>query len=279
MLAVFAIAGVSTVAEFGAISLAIAGIVAMLLLCRGLLGTPIALLSGDPERLIVETRHALALAGCIGTVGGAIIAALAPLSSDPLTILMIAGVAPVVLIQDSARYGCISSGRAHVAVLSDGVWALGSAALFVLAGWVVPEVPPRAVIGGWIALAALSAVIILAVASFRPAIKGMVAWIRSTAAHRFRFGATTAIGATNGLVFLFVVAALIGSPAIAALRGAGSVMGPISILLASMTLVAVPESPTPARCHAGRVLALDGQSGWCVVPDPPGCGGRVVRGP
>ena len=75
----------------------------------------------------------------------------------------------------------------------------------------------------------------------RPVFRGLQNWIRTSAGDRLRYGATYALSAANGLLFLVVVAALIGSPAIAALRGSASVMGPLSVLLASLNLVAVPE--------------------------------------
>jgi hypothetical protein len=241
MLALFAIASVSSVREFGAISFAVAGVMATVSVCRGLLGTPIALLTGDPDRLRAETDHALALAGALGVVVALLIASLSPLSADPSDVVLVAVAAPMILMQDATRFACIASGRPGLAVVSDGLWALGSATLFVIAAWVVPDVAPGLVIGGWTALAVVAALVILALAGYRPVPRGLARWLRGTAPDRLRYGATAAISAANGILFLFVVAALIGASAIAALRGSASVMGPLSILLTSMTLVAVPE--------------------------------------
>lgn len=240
MLVVFAIAGVSTVTEFGVISLAIAGVMALALLCSGLLGTPIALLSNDHERLRVEAGHALAVAGIVGVCGGAIIASFAFLASDPWAVVLVAAAAPALLMQGCGRYVCISAGRPQVAVFSDGVLATGSAAMFVLAGWVFPEASPRSIVAGWVVLGITATTITLARIRSRPVLRGLPAWLRATA-DRFRYGATSAVGAVNGIVFFVVVAALIGPAAVAALRGSASIMGPLSILLSSLTLVAVPE--------------------------------------
>lgn len=268
MLAVFAIAGVSTVVQFGSISLAIAGVMAMVLLCRGLLGTPIALLSGKPVRLQDEANHALALAAVLGLVVGVIIAACASFASDPWSVALVGMAAPAILIQDSARYACVSAEKPAIAVASDGFWAAGSALLFIIAGWVAPELSPREVVGAWAGLAYVAALIMQARSGFHPVFRGIAKWIRSTAVDRFRYGATSAIGATNSMLFLFVVAALVGSSAIAALRGSASVLGPLNILIASMPLVVVPElrrlsdaTPSAYWRPMGRVALV-----MCTIP-------------
>lgn len=254
--------------EFGAISLAIAVVMAVVLLGRGLLGTPIALMSGDPLRLRSEANHAVALAGCLGLIVGAAIAACAPFASDPWPVVLVGVAAPAVLVQDTARYACVSAEKPVIALISDGIWACGSATLFIIAGWVTPGIAPSAVVAGWTMLAICAAFIIQWQSKFHPVFRGMASWARSTAADRFRFGATSAIGAVNGMLILFAVATLVGSSAIAALRGSASVLGPLNILIASMALVVVPEL---RRLSGGlpidywrpmRTVAL----GMCMIP-------------
>lgn len=268
MLAVFAIAGVSTIVQFGSISLAIAGVMAMVLLCRGLLGTPIALLSGEPVRLQDEANHALALAAVLGLVVGVIIAVCATFTNDPWSVALVGMAAPAILIQDSARYACVAAEKPAIAVASDGSWAAGSALLFIVAGWLAPDVSARVAVGAWAGLAYLALLIIQMRSGFHPVFGGIANWVRSTAADRSRYGATSAIGATNSMLILFVVAALVGSSAIAALRGSASVLGPLNILIASMALVVVPElrrlsGATPGAYWRpmGRVALL-----MCTIP-------------
>lgn len=289
MLAVFAVAGVSTVPQFGAITLAIAGVMAMVALCRGLLGTPIAMLSGRHAQIQAETEHAVAVAGMLGVLVGILVAGCAPFAADPWSVVLVGAAAPAILIQDTARFACIADGRPGLAVISDGFWAAGSALLFVLAGWVIPGVSPRWIVGGWAVLAVLAALIISLCSRFKPVFGGTAAWLRSTAPDRARFGATSAISAINSILFLFVVAGLVGSSAIAALRGSASVMGPLAILLTAMTLVVLPEfrrmpGATPAEYwRPMRKVA----SVLCVIPVcagvlsafVPGSWGETLLGP
>ena len=164
----------------------------------------------------------------------------------------VAVAAPAILMQDAARFACIASGRPVIAVISDGLWAAGSLTLFLLAASVTPAISPSTVVAGWSALAVLAAVVILLLARFWPDFRGTVELLRTTTADRIRYGATMAMGGSSSVLFLFVVAALIGSSAIAALRGSASLLSPLNILFASMALVLVPEfrrgpAATPAE--------------------------------
>ena len=203
-------------------------------------GTPITLLSGDPA-LKVETNHALAFALLLGAGVGLVIGGVAPLTPYPTSVALVAVAAPAILMQDAARFACIASGRPVIAVISDGLWAAGSLTLFLLAASVTPAISPSTVVAGWSALAVLAAVVILLLARFWPDFRGTVEWLRTTTADRIRYGATMAMGGSSSVLFLFVVAALIGSSAIAALRGSASLLSPLNILFASMALVLVPE--------------------------------------
>lgn len=241
MLAVFAIARVSTVEEFGALSLAFAAIMAAVALCRGLLGTPITLLSDRPDLLGVETKHALAVAGSIGAISTVGIAAIGCLTDYAWSVALIALAAPFVLLQDSARFGCIASARPRLAVHSDGLWAGCSAILFVVTCIPAVSTPPEIIVAGWTAAAIASAALIQFQSQMRPVWQGLHSWLQISLGDRIRYAMDGAIGATNSFVFLAITAGLIGTIGIAALRGAASVMGPLSILLSSLPLVMVPE--------------------------------------
>lgn len=241
VLVIFAVAGVSSVEEFGAVSLAFAALTTVMAMGRGLLGTPIALLSGDPDKLRSETPHALGAAVWAGVCASGLIALMATLTRAPMSTYLLAVAAPMVLVQDTSRYFCISSGHPKRAVLSDGIWALGSAVL-LLATWIGPEgMDIGSLLGVWACLTMVAMLAILLPLRLLPRFTGLLAWWRSEVRDRLRFGAEGLIGATSSFLVLGIVTAIIGTTATAALRGAGTVLGPLSILMSAIPLAMVPE--------------------------------------
>lgn len=241
MLVVFAVAITSSVDDFGALMLILATLSTVIATGRGLLGTPISLLSAEPDRLRREARHALGAATWSGLAAGAIIAVLAVLTHSPPAAYFISLATPFVLIQDTGRYYCISAGRPRRAVLSDGMWAAGSGAL-LLVTWAAPgAIGSATLVGVWASLTLLAMLVILVPLRLVPILTGLVTWWHATLHDRLRFGAEAVIGATASLLLVGITTAIIGMTATAALRGAGSVLGPLNILLSAIPLVAVAE--------------------------------------
>src|SRR3954468_8237627 len=127
ILVIFALARVSTVSEFGTVSILFTAATAILAVIRGVFGTPIAILSDDRAALWHETRFSISAATAVGIIGGLLLAAGA-WAADLLTIGTAIGVGlPVVVLQDVLRFHALSSGHPGNALASDGVWAAISA--------------------------------------------------------------------------------------------------------------------------------------------------------
>lgn len=241
VLIVFAIARVSSVADFGALSLALAALTTVMATSRGLLGTPITLLSADSDRLRNEAGYALGLAAWGGLAAGSVIAIITALTDAPSGTYFIALAAPFMLMQDVGRFFCISAGLAWGAVLSDGFWALGSAALLLIT-WLVPNsMHVSVLLGLWVCLCMMALFAILCSVRLAPRFGGVIVWSRTALHDRLRFGASAVIGAVSSFLVLGIATVIIGVSASAALRGAGSVLGPLNIVMSAIFLVVVPE--------------------------------------
>ena len=241
MLVVFAIARVSSVDDFGSISLAIAALTTVMAICRGFLGIPIALSSSHPERIHEETTHAMAAAALVGIVAGILVAIVGVIVKAPPATYIVALAMPIVLLQDVTRYQCIAAGRPRVAVFADGLWAVGSMSLLALTWFNRDFTSAVSLLTGWAVLAVVALLLISLPLALRPQFRGIGRWWESSFHDRMRFGAEVAIGAASSFVVLGTATAIIGAEAAAALRGAGSVLGPLSILMSAIPLAVVPE--------------------------------------
>lgn len=241
VLIVFAIARVSSVNDFGSVVLTIAALTTVMATCRGFLGTPIALSSSHPERIHDETTHAMAAAALVGLVGGMSLAIVGLLVGAPPATYVVALAMPIVLLQDVARYQCIAVGRPRLAVAADGLWAVGSLSLLAVTWFIRDWVSAPSLLAGWAGLGLVALLVISVPQGLRPRIKGFGGWWAYSFHDRLRFGAEAAIGATTSFVMLGSATAIIGVNAAAALRGAGTVLGPLSILMSAIPLAVVPE--------------------------------------
>jgi hypothetical protein len=194
------------------------------------------LLSGGPvERLRHETRHALVVAFC----GGSTIAlgiALAGLLTGRLAVsLPLAVAAMLVLLQDVYRYSAVSQKRPGIAAIWDGVWVLGSLAIFFL------SLGPSLALWAWTLSAGVSMLGLGLMTRLWPRVRGTVSWLFATGIDRFRFGIEAGISSLTSLVIVTMSLVFIGLPAAAALRGAGTVLGPVGIAMSAIPLAVVPH--------------------------------------
>jgi hypothetical protein len=241
-LIVYAVAVVTTINNFGQISLLLTLFLVAVGVLRGALGTPLLLMAGralsDIRR---EGSFAVTTALLVSPiVGGVLWAVAGPGIRLPAMLIIVA--TPIVLVQDVLRYVAIAEGRPHIAALCDGVWAAGSAALLV-ATWVpLPVATTAFLIGGWTALAFLALVGMLIGVRVGPRLKQYPAWISDGWQHRARYGIESSLG--NILVFaVLLFAAVVLTPeATATLRGAWALLAPVAIAASAVPLVVTPDS-------------------------------------
>ena len=281
MMVVFAVARVSSVSEFGSITLTFATVTGVMAAGRGFFGTPLVLLSGSPEALKREARYSNTAAAMAGVTAGLAMALVAVSLGAPNGVFILAIATPFVLVQDLSRYYCMASGVPLRAVFSDGVWAAGSLVVLAMTSVASPVPGSDEILILWSALAVLAMLMLVVPMKISPKFRGLGKWWNVRLADRFQFGADSSIGATSSLLVSIVAGSIVGSTAIAALRGAGSIMGPLNILFSAMPLILIPElsrsgvvrtvdqvwRPLRRVAFAMAFVALVVGAGSFVVPD------------
>ncbi len=238
---VFAVARVSEVRSFGSISFALAAVFTTLAISRGTLGVPISLFGDRPEKLGGETNHALAVAGSIGLVVSLLSIPLGLTAGGPAMAAALCLASPAVLMQDVCRFYVVAASRPWVAVMADGLWACSTLLLLLTTFAPHPPFNSLALVVGWSMSAGLSLILIMSVGRVFPRVRGTLVWLRESSFHRVRFGLDAAAGATGSFVLVGLAGVWLGAEAIAALRGAATVLGPIAVLISATQLSVVPE--------------------------------------
>lgn len=242
-LALLAIARVSTVDEFGTVAVVFAVLVTGLTLARGAFGTQLLLLSArDKDDVLHEARFATGAAVVLGCGIGATIV-VGGLANGATNICVPLAVAvPIVMAQDTSRFASIAGGRPKCAAAWDGVWTLLSLLLLIMT-WLVPSfTSSTTVLILWTLTAAIALVGLLRCNRLLPRFLGAMSWWKVAAADRLKFGLEAAIGSISTLVVAFAAAILIGTDAAAAIRGAGTVMGPLSVVMTALPLAVIPQA-------------------------------------
>jgi len=241
---VLAVARVSEVSVFGIATLLLTAVTTALVVARGSFGTPLLLMSGRPRHCVTEeVQSAVGGALLFGLVVGLCIAVSGLVTGLTAIAMPLAVAAPLVLAQDVQRYGAMSNGRPHLALIWDGLWATGSAVVLILT-WLAPRAALSAttILSAWTVLAGVSFAGLTVAGSFAPRFVGLSSWWRRTAGDRVRFGLEGGVGAVGSLLVASVGVALIGAAAAAALRGAGTILGPLNVMMSAMPLAVIPEA-------------------------------------
>lgn len=241
VLAVLAASRISDVANFGYLAIALTALTALLAISRGLLGAPLTLLAGSPEMLHEDASFSVTSAIMLGIVAGGLGAVLAVAVGAPPVALVLCAAAPLVLAQDTYRYFAMSAGQAPPALVADGMWFACSVGLWVATFATGAHPPIEGLFAVWAMAAGVGAVHIGQRLRTPPRLDGWFAWARNWDKHRFRLGGESSIGAVGSLAQIALISFTMGPAASAALRGSATLLGPLSLLISSMSIAVVPE--------------------------------------
>jgi hypothetical protein len=248
----FVLAQAATVAEFGAVSLLVAVLFTWVGFNRGALGTPILLVSKLSRHEIgVESGYAITWAAVTSTTAMVVIYVVGVVVGQSSLALLFALSAPVVLLQDVLRFPPLACGKPVIAVASDGVWALIMLALFIL-NLTGRTVAVGVAISIWAAGGLISAGALVMLGSLRPRFHRMWSWWRMYSPARIRFGGTYATMTMMAAVTTLVITAIAGLAPVAAIRGAVTLFGPITLLIMAIPtvyLLHVRRSATSPRAQ------------------------------
>lgn len=243
VLMVLAVARVTAPEIFGIFALAYVGTTVCLAAVRGAFGTPISLRAHSPAHVHLEVRWALrkvaAVVLPISLIG---IPALAWGSAAVSAAGALALTLPILLVQDLLRFASLALGRGWTTALADGLWTLVSAGLLVstwlFGSWI--SAPWVVLIWGAGGVMSLSLLAVRALRTSDAQEPTDAPSTEVTVGDRGRLGFDASMGAWVALVVTGVVAWLLDPLAAAALRGAGTMLGPINVLISSLQAVFVP---------------------------------------
>lgn len=284
--AVAVAANVATAHEFGQFSLAYAGLLLFLGGQRALVGETLLVRYSKAGRLTRQVASAslgATLLVAVPTVLLLLAGALLSGSENALLWLVMAAASPFVLLQDSIRYLFICQGRPVLALLIDGIWAVGSITAMLLTArsggelWVV--------LGWWGVGAAAALVVGLILARSVPAVPSGVRWLALNKDFAFRYVAEFAtLNASTFAVLYFLVFPL-GAAGVGALRAAQLLFSPVNTVFSAIKTAVIPELVRTRGTDAfrtrlvetlGIVLALSVGWGAAVLLLPAGAGEFVL---
>jgi O-antigen/teichoic acid export membrane protein len=244
--------------EFGAFGLVFATYLIVLNISRALGSQPLMIRfsAGTPEQQRTVIPEAMGVAVIVGGLAAIVVAVLAVFTAGSrATLLVLAITLPGLMLQDAWRFVFFSGARPAAAAANDAVWAAFQVVAFAVcysrhahtvAPWVL----------GWGMAAFAAGIFGIFQSRAVPSLAGGVRWV---VAHRdigpllsLEFFATSG----TGQLTLFTVAAVAGLGAVASLRAAQLVLGPLSVLFMGVLLVALPELTRVYRRDPDRVPRL-----------------------
>lgn len=259
-LLVFLLARGSTPHVLGILLLAYGFLTLIVALNRSAFGALIGMdhfeASEDGRRELVQRS----VAAVLGTALAPLVALLAwsavlgPGSSAGGPMVVLAVASPFVLVQDLLRHVAIAAGHPVHALLSDGAWllvcVLGLGLTVVATTLSLPTI--GAAIWGAGAVFALITLLFTTGVS-RPRWRGTLNWVTDDV-RRKHLATDSLLAGSAPLVNASLAGALVGAYVIGAVRGAGTLFGPLNTLSASVALAVVPEAKRVSRAKAEKLF-------------------------
>lgn len=240
--AVAVAANVAMADEFGQFSLAYAGLLLFLGGQRALVGETL-LVRYSKTGLLTRQVASASLGATLLVAGPTVLLLLAGAllsgADNTLLWLIMAAVSPFVLLQDSIRYLFICQGRPALALLIDGIWAVGSITAMLLTARAGGEL--WMVLAWWGAGAAAALAMGLLLARVVPAVPAGVRWLAFNRDFAFRYAAEFAtLNASTFAVLYFLVFPL-GAAGVGALRAAQLLFSPLNTVFSAIKTAVIPE--------------------------------------
>ncbi|WP_194860512.1 hypothetical protein [Dietzia sp. SYD-A1] len=239
VIGVLACAQVGGAAEFGEVAMAVAAITAATISCRGVFGMMISIASDDEVLLREEISRAIPAAFILGSTLALAIAAIG-LATGSKIWLAAAVCMPFILAQDTFRYSCSAAKTPGTALLSDCIRFIVSVAIYGTAVSTNVITSPQ-VLGLWGAGSAMAIVIAWPRLGIKPRFKGFCAWIRADIIQRRAFSFDSIVLALTTVTYVGLLGLFLGTVEVAAIRGAGTILGPYNTLVSGVAMVLVPQ--------------------------------------
>jgi O-antigen/teichoic acid export membrane protein len=238
--------------DFGAFALAFSVYVLALVATRGLTGEPLVVRHSHttPADWHRATAGSSGLALAMSLAFAAAVAVLGVILGGRIgeAFVALAIVLPGLLVQDVWRFAFVAQGAPKLAFVCDLVWAviLLPSLLILDQGASTSLALPILI---WGASALISAGVAIAIGRILPSLRRIGEWFRESRDLGLRYAAEALIGLAPSQVTLFVLGAVAGLTATAALRGAQLLLGPVQMLVIGITMVGIPEGVRLARAR------------------------------
>jgi O-antigen/teichoic acid export membrane protein len=211
--------------------------------------------SPENSELVARSLTSVVLLALPVSTALLVFAALVPTTfSGAIALGLLALALPVILVQDLQRFWAVSIGSPAHAAASDLVWllvALGGFALPKLAPGVNPTISGAAI---W-SLGGLLGSLLLMVIGYRtrPLQRGLLRWLESDS-RRHHLAWESLLASVSPLAASSMIATVGGPAIVAAIRGAGTLFGPLNLLSATIPMALVPEALASGPRRAKRLF-------------------------
>ncbi len=247
---------------FGYFSLLWATYGVLLTMSRGLATDPLTVRFSDGGATGKVLQDAIARACGVAVAFGALIGGLVVgggllIGGDLGRGFVALGViTPALLLQDAWRYAALCSGAPRQALLNDTVWGIALVPALIVA---IPRAGAAGFLFAWGFSAAVAAGFGFIQWRIRPHVRGALGWLQQHRDLGTRYLVENVSVSATGQIVAFGLGGLSGVAAVGAMRGAGQLMGPFTVLLIGSSFVVVPE--------ATRILrdARDRFRGFCLM--------------
>ena len=194
---------------------------------------------GDRE-LVERAREGIAFSLILGVSCAAVIAgAAAGLDSVRGPLLALAVFLPLLLAQDSLRYGAAALQRMEISVLSDGLWLVLLIATFGIFFVLDVSISPASAIFAWGAAGAVSGLVCYPILwSFTSRLDLSGFRRRDFLGYRFIGEYVAVRAASQG--FILLLGALAGLAATGSVRGIATLYGPLAVAMAAAASFGAP---------------------------------------
>lgn len=247
-------------------------------LARAVVGIPVLLSGSGPDDPAAaradDPPAAMAASALMGLVLAVPVAAVGLLWREgwgPFVVLA-AGLAPL-LLQDALRHLAIARYRPEVATGGDAV-RLAAELVLATAVLVLGWESATALMGVWVASAAVSVGWLVVRLDARPRLDRALGWYRANAVLCRRLGIEFAMTASGFYVLSYALAALAGAEEVGYLRAAQTLFGPASVLLLGGAVLGVPEG-VRARHEPAQLLRFAARLSAMLVALSLACGVAV----
>jgi O-antigen/teichoic acid export membrane protein len=255
---VVAAARLLSAADFGAFAAALLIIVIALTTARSFVTEPLLLRHPGPEgQLAVQLRSdgaviggSLVLAPALAVGALTLFAVFEP--GRPIAVFAALAAACVANVaQDSVRFVALATGRPVRALLSDLCWFACSVAYLAFV-WGGGEGGVAQALMMWSVGAAVAFVAGLGLLGTRPRLRSGIGWVRSSRVFGSRLAADALAGVAAANVAFLALGAIAGPEALAGLRGAYLLLGPLNAVTEGVYLAVVPA--LAIRTAGGRSI-------------------------